>query len=328
MAGEHPRLTAISQNQRLLIASIGALIALQILLAGVLEYKPSFNAGYDRPTPSLDAQTNTPASLSRERRRELEAILAPPPHLPWADQNQSITPPKNTPPQTNNNQIIKVEPIYLEKLPDLQSLTTQERKEKFVNIVLPLILRANDELKERQRLITIAAQNDNTKQLQQWAELYRLKNNPEYDPNNAEKILKELLKRVDQIPVSLALAQAAIESGWGTSRFATQGNALFGQWAWESDQGIKPNSPRHENVVVRSFANLFDSVRAYMHNLNTHKPYEEFRTKRLNPNNSPLTLAQSLTSYSEERNQYVDKLHQVINANNFTIYDNAELLTQ
>ena len=133
---------------------------------------------------------------------------------------------------------------------------------------------------------------------------------------------------MDQIPPSIALAQAAIESGWGTSRFAVQGNALFGQWAWSYDQGIKPSESRVENAVVRSFANLFDSVRAYMHNLNTHHSYENFRRLRQQKDIDMNTLTGALIEYSEERDVYIDKLISMAEVNDFAVYNNAELLPE
>ena len=109
-----------------------------------------------------------------------------------------------------------------------------------------------------------------------WARLYRVKS----EGKSLEDLQRDLLQRADMVPVSLALAQAAIESGWGTSRFARQGNALFGQWAWQADAGLKPAEASNSRAVVRSFPNLFGSVRAYMHNLNTHSSYATFRERR------------------------------------------------
>jgi Bax protein len=139
-----------------------------------------------------------------------------------------------------------------------------------------------------------------------------------------------LLRRVDTIPVALALAQAAIESGWGTSRFALQGNALFGQWAWTESAGIRPLAASNERAVVRSFGSLLGSVRAYMHNLNTHPNYQRFRLARqgLSPQNKTIkagTLTTYLDGYAEIGTAYVDKLRAVISSNNFDQYARARL---
>ena len=128
----------------------------------------------------------------------------------------------------------------------------------------------------------------------------------------------------------MALAQAAIESGWGTSRFANEGNALFGQWAWQRDAGIKPLEARDERVVVRSFDDLLDSVRAYMHNLNTHRNYEDFRSKRAKMHDKPATsktkaLVQHLDGYAEIGEAYVTKVLDVIRSNDFGKFAGTKL---
>ena len=367
-------MSAISTSQRNLIVIIVSLVAFQFLLAGVLGFKPIFKAGYFIPKDV--AVKKGRISLSEERRRELEAILLPPPILAWSSENldanppenlisgdillsfaapkiedviqqdddeiegvaQAVTPPKNVPdieplpiPEISDEGIIfkeggrlKIAPVYLERLPELKSLDVDQRKQQFAAVMLPLILRANIELNERRDLIVAAANEGNVKLLNQWAELYRLN----VKSNGVEELRRELLLRVDQVPPSLALAQAAIESGWGTSRFAIQGNALFGQRAWSNDQGIKPTDSRYENAVVRSFSNLFDSVRAYMHNLNTHHSYENFRRLRQTEGVDIRTLTRSLIIYSEEREIYVNKLRAMIDVNNFTIYEDAQLLPE
>ena len=107
-----------------------------------------------------------------------------------------------------------------------------------------------------------------------------------------EYSIEKLLQKVDKIPVSLALAQAAIESGWGTSRFAIEGNALFGQYIWDQNKdGIVPeNRDLGENYKIKSFNTLSDSVSSYMKNLNTNHHYAEFRINRyiMRNNNLPL----------------------------------------
>ena len=217
-----------------------------------------------------------------------------------------------------------IKPVYLAKLPDLKPLSVDQRKAQFVAVVLPLVLRANLELAERRQLVMDAAAANDGSKLMQWAELYRLKT----DNKDMDEISAMLLKRIDLVPVSIALAQAAIESGWGTSRFAVQGNALYGQWAWSKDAGITPAKASREDAVVRSFTNLFDSVRAYMHNLNTHPVYEDFRAARANKQTPSIALVKELINYSEEREVYITKLYALINRNNFQAYENAQLSSQ
>ena len=136
---------------------------------------------------------------------------------------------------------------------------------------------------------------------------------------------------MDIVPVSLAIAQAAKETGWGTSRFAQQGNALFGQWTW-SGEGLKPKeSDKNEGHKVMKFNVLQASVRAYQRNLNTHSSYSDFRKIRakLRDMGKPLDsliLADGLNKYAETGEKYVDVLRKIIKQNNLKDFDDAKLL--
>lgn len=222
---------------------------------------------------------------------------------------------------TFNKPALLIEPIYFETLPDLSSLSADQRKKRFVAVMLPLILRSNQELQDRRQQVMRLIEERDFKKLHQWAQLYRIKN----QPKDIDALGALLLKRINTVPVSIALGQAAIESGWGTSRFALEGNAIFGQWAWSQDAGIRPINASNERAVVRSFINLFDSVRAYMHNLNTHYSYQDFRDVRTRPNASNSDLIDTLIKYSEERELYVDKLKSIIEANEFDQFELTEL---
>lgn len=205
-------------------------------------------------------------------------------------------------------------------------LATPQQKEQFIKMVLPLILAANEEIIQRRAAIRRAYDRKDAVTLGKWAKLYKLP--PENIVNQA--FLNELLARADVIPVPLALAQAAIESGWGTSRFARQGNALFGQWAWQEDVGIKPLNASNKNAVVRSFPNLLGSVRAYMHNLNTHQAYQELRDSRKRLAKMPKedkanVLVNHLNNYAEIGMQYVKDLKIVMRKNKLRDYANAFL---
>ena len=133
------------------------------------------------------------------------------------------------------------------------------------------------------------------------------------------------------VPVSLALAQAAKETGWGTSRFAQQGNALFGQWTW-SGEGLKPkDAEKNEGHKVMKFNVLQASVRAYQRNINTHLSYEEFRLARakLRDMGKPLDsmiLSEYLDKYAETGAQYVTVLKKIITQNELFDFDDAKLL--
>ena len=138
--------------------------------------------------------------------------------------------------------------------------------------------------------------------------------------------------RMDIIPVSIALAQAANETGWGTSRFALEGNALFGLWTW-SKKGISPkNKDPDSNHKILQFQILKASVRAYKNNLNTHNGYKEFREARakLRQKNKKivgLDLTKYLKNYAQDGEQYIKRIQQIIEQNSLTDFDAANLLS-
>ena len=147
---------------------------------------------------------------------------------------------------------------------------------------------------------------------------------------SAEQI-QELALRVDIIPVSLALAQAAVESGWGTSRFASQGNSLFGQWTW-GEHAMKPTEQRAHlgDYGLAAYESPQESVIAYMHNLNSHNAYQAVRDIRtqLRRDNKPVSgaeMANGLLKYSEKGQEYVDLLHDMIRRNHLAAADSAYL---
>ncbi len=222
----------------------------------------------------------------------------------------------------------KVKPIYLTKLPkDIKSLgDTKKKRELFIKIVLPLILDANQEIMEdRRKLFKILGKNFNSVAERVWLKR-RFK---QYKIEDRD--LTKLKMRMDIIPVSIALAQAANESGWGTSRFALEGNALFGQWTW-SDKGISPKSkdPNATHKVLQ-FQILKASVKAYKNNLNTHNAYKEFREVRaqLRQDDQRLTglkLTKYLKNYAAIGEKYVAILESIIVRNSLEDFDKANLL--
>ncbi|WP_262695584.1 glucosaminidase domain-containing protein [Kordiimonas aquimaris] len=221
-----------------------------------------------------------------------------------------------------------------ENLPDIQD--AKYRKQIFISAMLPLVLRANELIvADRGRLIAIKSRIKNTgaagKRQRNWLETmakrYRVKIST---PAKTAEIDRLLLK-VDVIPPSLALAQAAMESGWGSSYFAQEGNALFGQWVWGDAQGILPRS-RDEGKThrIKKFEYLLDSVRSYMTNLNRHKSYKGLRDRRaeLRKHSLMLTgsaLAPALVDYSERGADYVGDILSIINYNDLDGLDNAQL---
>ena len=222
----------------------------------------------------------------------------------------------------------KVKPIYLTKLPkDLKFLgDTNKKRELFIKIVLPLILDENRKITEdRKKLFKILGKNFNTVGERVWLKR-RFK---EYKID--DKDLAKLKMRMDVIPVSIALAQAANESGWGTSRFALEGNALFGQWTW-SKKGISPkNKDPNKSHKVLQFQVLKASVTAYKNNLNTHNAYKEFRETRaqIRENGTQITgldLIKYLKNYASIGDKYVEILRKIITRNLLTDFDKANLL--
>ena len=222
----------------------------------------------------------------------------------------------------------KVKPFYISLLPKDISLIEdiRERKELFIKIILPLILQENEKIEEdREKLFKLLAKKSNTKEEKNWLK-WKFK---EYKIKNRD--ISELKIRMDIVPVSLAIAQAAIESGWGTSRFALEGNALYGQWTW-SDKGLKPLDNVDGDHKVMHFKILAASIKAYKKNLNTHSGYIEFREARANLRNrnekvTGLKLTQYLDKYSATGMEYTKKLELTIKKNSLSDFENAKLLS-
>jgi len=221
-----------------------------------------------------------------------------------------------------------VKPVALTLLPNelKMMVNIKKRKEFFIQIVLPLIIKENNIIKkDRRTLFDIINKNNNTTLELSWLE----KKYKQYGIKS--KDLSTLKIRMDEIPVSLAIAQAAKETGWGTSRFAQEGNALFGQWTW-SGKGLKPKEAKEgANHKVMKFNILQASVRAYQRNLNTHSSYKDFRKARaeLRDSKKPLDsikLSEFLNKYAETGNQYVEVLQKIIMQNKLQDFDDAKLL--
>ena len=204
--------------------------------------------------------------------------------------------------------------------------SSKKRKDLFIKIVLPLILSENNRIKrDRKTLFKILNKNNNTELEKNWLN----KKFKQYGVINRD--LSTLKIRMDEIPVSLAIAQAAKETGWGTSRFAIEGNALFGQWTY-SGEGIKPAAAdKDDKHKVMTFSVLKASVRAYQRNLNTHSSYKEFRKVRAiqRDNDEPLNsidLANYLGDYAQTGEEYIKILKKIINQNNLKDFDKAKIL--
>ncbi len=221
-----------------------------------------------------------------------------------------------------------VKPINIDLLPkEMKSIeSSKKKKELFIKIVLPLILEENNRIfLDRKRLFAILNKNKNTEKERKWL------NNKFKQYGVVNRDLTTLKIRMDVIPVSLAIAQAAKETGWGTSRFALEGNALYGQWTWSED-GITPASAEAGSThKVMKFKILQASVRAYQRNLNTHSGYKKFREARaMQRDNSgklnSLLLVDYLDKYAETGKEYTLILKKIIEQNSLTDFDDAKLL--
>lgn len=217
--------------------------------------------------------------------------------------------------------------IFVDRIPpDLAMLRSpRERKHAFVKMMLPLVLAANERiLAERQRLIALRGRSGALDPGERaWLERMSARYGLEAPD------IEALLRRVDAVPPSLALAQAAEESGWGTSRFVREGNAVFGQRTFAAGAGLVPrrrvNGETHE---VRSFGRLLDSVASYMTNLNSHYAYGEFRRVREEQRRKlnfldGYALAPTLNGYSERGEDYTRRLRSIIRSNGLRALDRA-----
>ena len=213
-----------------------------------------------------------------------------------------------------------------------------EKKRIFFRAMAPLVLRSNEFiLRDRARLEELRPRftgggdvsADERLWLTELAVGYRVVKDADAAIDAA--VLDELLVRIDVVPVSLALSQCAEESGWGTSRFAAEGNAMFGQWSW-GGKGIKPQQQREGmgDYRIAAFETPLHSVMAYMKNLNTHNAYAGLRARRAElrakgERMSGFELAKTLDKYSERGAAYVESLHAIMRVNQLDPADDAFL---
>jgi len=221
----------------------------------------------------------------------------------------------------------KVQPIYFTQFPkDLDAIQSVKlKKETFIKIVLPLVVAENEKiLEDRFKLKKIVSSKYTTDKEKQWLRQKFL----EYKVKKGN--VEELITKMDIIPASIALAQAAKESGWGTSRFALEGNAIFGQWTWDG-QGIAPlNRDKSKKHKILKFPILRASVKAYKNNLNTHKSYIKFRKLRQELRNKNkkiigLELTKALENYAETGSEYTKILEQIITQNRLMDFELVRL---
>jgi uncharacterized FlgJ-related protein len=295
----------------------------------------------DRPTGTDPAAADAPAGQARNGVPEVVVVVGMDglmEHLKqenwWGEENrdEQLTVP--------HLMIARIHPAWREVAPQLP---VPQKKEIFYRLMLPLVMHANEMVMDRRGKL-LEARNavqagkaltpDEFEAFKQAALLLRVRSEEEVAALTADSpdltgVLDEMLYRLDVIPAGLALGQAAYESGYGTSRFAAEGNALFGQWTY-GGAGMAPEQKRESkgNYGVAAFDWPFDSVRGYFINLMSHPAYEDFRKLRaeLRAAGEPLSslrLADGLVRYSERGQEYVDSLKGMIRVNGLDIADDA-----
>tara|TARA_B100001564_G_scaffold327082_1_gene309817 strand:- start:52 stop:1128 length:1077 start_codon:yes stop_codon:yes gene_type:complete len=269
----------------------------------------SWNIFEDIDVFGKDEKNNDPTRLSASTIEEL-----------FKDNGYNLDTVKKTKLVNVGNQLTRLP----KELKNIES--PKKRKKLFIKIVLPLIIEENLKIRfDRKKLFEILNKNNTSERDKDWLNLkfkqYGLKNND----------LTKLKIRMDEIPVSLAIAQAAKETGWGSSRFAQEGNALFGQWTWSGDGIIPLDVEKDKKHKVAKFKILKASVRAYQRNLNTHSSYKEFRIERAiqrdnNKKLDSLKLVNFLQKYAETGREYTEILKKIINQNSLTDFDDVDIL--
>lgn len=229
-----------------------------------------------------------------------------------------------------------VPPLILENIPvDIKDSRTKTKKRTFFMGLLPMVLLANQEItKEREEILQILHRHEkresngnDRERLEKLSKRYGLRGRPLID----HRARTRLLERVDTIPASLVLAQAANESAWGTSRFARMGNNIFGEWTFKPGTGIVPaGRPPGETYEVRKFSSLYESIRSYMNNLNRNGAYRLLRAARatLRKSQQPVTgiaLAKGLLKYSQRGEEYIKEIQAMIRHNRLARTEVASL---
>jgi Bax protein len=211
-------------------------------------------------------------------------------------------------------ELTKLELTLNNNIPDFSSFKdVKVKKSTFFEFIYPMVVNSNiNILKERDFI-----QNSDTfgSVALELCKKYRIK-------CNKDNFKTLFIEKVNIIPPSLALAQAANESSWGTSRFARKANNYFGEWCFTKGCGLVP-SQRNDNQTheVEKFETVFYSVKSYLHNLNSHPAYEELRVVRNNESFSGLSLSKGLSKYSERGHEYIKEINSMINYNKLTKYD-------
>ena len=290
------------------------------------EKKPELKVKKEEKKPELKVKKEEKKPQLKVKRNNVAEVILPDLNLKTETVIQLFKDVDYDLSRVRNEKLVK--PIYFTQFPrDLDNLQSVKlKKETFIKIVLPLIVAENEKiLDDREKLKSLNEKKFTTDLEKQWLRQKLL----EYKVKKGN--LNELMFRMDIIPVSIALAQAAKESGWGTSRFALEGNAIFGQWTWDG-AGIAPlKRDDNKNHKIVKFPILRASVKAYKNNLNTHKSYEKFREKRKqlrakNRNITGLALTDTLKNYAQTGSEYTKILNQIITQNRLSDFELVRLV--
>jgi len=230
--------------------------------------------------------------------------------------------------------------LFLKDIPDdfNRIRDPQKKKELFIKIMLPSVIKVNEELKkERAKFVALRAKMEkgvilDTKDkafFEKICDKYKVSTTIDGAEGN-KIVLRKLDDKIGEISVSMAIAQSINESAWGTSRFARHGNALFGEWTWDGTGIVPKGRPEGETYSVKSFKNIRDSIRSYARNLNSHDAYETVRQKRkiAIKHEKPLNgynFAGGMVNYSARGMAYVTELRSIIKQNELQIFDSSTL---
>ena len=226
--------------------------------------------------------------------------------------------------------------MYFPHIPkNINEFQTQTKKNVFLSILLPIALKGNELVLEERNVMRAAFLSKNIYKIEYLAKKYKIKdfkniNFSNITTSNLSKINKELSIKINNIPISIILAQSIIESGWGSSRFAQEGNALFGEWTWKTNVGIKPKGNLDANFAVKNFKNLLESLNSYILNLNSHPAYSEMRKFRalkykMGKKITGYETANFLNKYAEIGFEYVIKIEDMIKGNKLYKFQKAKL---
>ncbi|WP_282038696.1 glucosaminidase domain-containing protein [Saccharicrinis aurantiacus] len=217
----------------------------------------------------------------------------------------------------------EVYPVIYKNIPNLSELDKDEKKRIFLDIMIPSILMAEEKIKLKQDSVIKIKQKAFEGDLNHQDSIFLKRITKEYRTDSLQYIIESLHSH----PLSITLAQAAVESGWGTSRFCQEANNVFGIWSYNrSEKRVRANNARDGKAVyLRKYDSVFESVYNYLETISRVHSYNQFRKARSKSDN-PYQLIWHLSNYSERRYEYVKSLRDIIEHNQLNRYDSVELM--